>query len=89
MILMASVCGAQSLGLRWGNYFGGVPTQLSYHAVDRAGNVILAGHTTSTTLPTSAGAYQGGSKGMRDLFVAKFSPAGALLWATYYPKSGG
>ena len=87
LVLMASICEAQSLALRWGSYFGGAGTQLSYHAVDRAGNVILAGHTPNTTLPTTAGAYQSSNKGMRDLFVAKFSPTGALLWATYYGGS--
>ncbi|HWB99383.1 MAG TPA: SBBP repeat-containing protein, partial [Bryobacteraceae bacterium] len=59
-------------------------------ALDSSGAIILAGTTTASDLPTTAGAYaqqcngcgRGGSAG----FLAKFSADGTrLLWATYLP----
>jgi len=52
--------------------------------VDDVGNVYLAGTTYSRNFPTTPGALQrkfGG--GERDGFVAKLSPAGVLIYATY------
>ncbi len=54
-------------------------------AVDRSGAAYVAGHTESSDLPTTAGAfdttYNGGSA---DAFVAKLSPTGSdLVYATY------
>lgn len=75
---------AQTLNTRWTTYFGGASSHYSTHTVDSQGNVIVAGHTTSTAIPTTANAFQSTNKGARDLFVAKLSPAGQLIWATYY-----
>jgi uncharacterized protein (TIGR03437 family) len=61
--------------------------------IDSAGNVYIAGNTTSATLPTVS-AVQPNYGGMSanfmngDAFVAKFSPAGALLYLTYLGGSG-
>jgi hypothetical protein len=51
-------------------------------ARDTAGNLYVTGTTRSTDFPTTAGANQslGGSA---DVFVTKFSPAGAVLYSTY------
>ena len=57
--------------------------------VDAAGNVYIAGATNSNKLAVTVGAFQtayGGESGLDtsgDVFVAKFSAAGALLYLTY------
>ena len=66
--------------------------------VDAAGNVYVAGHTTSTNFPVTAGAFQptygGGGNGDGDAFVVKLNPSAAtgtasLLYSTYLGGSGG
>lgn len=65
-------------------------------AVDSAGNVYLAGFTTSRTLPVTVGAYQTtiseGSSGFpcgQDAFVAKLdSTLTSVVAATYYGTGG-
>ncbi|HEX8501557.1 MAG TPA: SBBP repeat-containing protein [Pyrinomonadaceae bacterium] len=60
-------------------------------AVDGAGNIYVAGHTYSTNMPTTPGAFQtayGGGAGDGDAFVTKINPAAAtgpasLLYSTY------
>jgi hypothetical protein len=53
-------------------------------AVDAAGNVYVAGSTTSVNFPVTAGSLQTSLAGARAGFVAKLAPAGnALLYATY------
>jgi len=62
-------------------------------ASDSAGNTYIAGLTYSPDLPVTSGAFQptiGGNSTLAnpnsiasDAFVAKFSPAGVLLWATF------
>jgi len=60
--------------------------------VDSAGNIIVVGGTSSTDFPTTEGAFcrhltpagpDVGRLGATDVFVAKFSPKGELLWSTY------
>ena len=72
----------------YGTYFGGTGDNVAVAvAVDSSGNVIVAGYTTSPTLPGTANAYQPtiatGFPGNQDVFIAKFSPSGALLWTTF------
>ncbi len=58
-------------------------------AVDGAGNLYVAGTTTSEDLDVSENAAQptyGGGTG--DGFVAKFTPDGTLAWATYLGGAG-
>lgn len=50
-------------------------------AVDSTGNIYLTGMTNSTNFPTK-NQSQGDDSG-QDVFVAKFSPDGTLLYATY------
>lgn len=58
-------------------------------AVDASGNVLVAGGTNSVDMPVTKGALQSGFGGgtaaflSGDVFVAKYSPAGALLYLTY------
>jgi hypothetical protein len=51
-------------------------------AVDGAGNIYVAGYTDSAKFPTTAGAYQTRMNGSDDAFVAKISPAGAVVYCT-------
>jgi len=82
-----------SLGNRlWGSYFGGSGgDQARGIVIDRSGNLLIGGLTTSTSSIATGGAFQtthGG--GSYDGFIAKFNSSGtALLWATYYGGSGG
>ena len=60
--------------------------------VDSVGNIIVVGGTSSTDFPTTEGAFSRhltpagpdvGRLGATDVFVAKFSPQGQLIWSTY------
>lgn len=59
--------------------------------IDADGSIIMVGGTTADDFPTTAGAYdetwntggnQIGAAGQSDAFVAKFDPAGDLVWST-------
>ncbi len=53
-------------------------------AVSADGSAFVAGHTYSSDLPTTAGAFQPAGAGDEDAFAAKLNPAGtAILYATY------
>lgn len=78
----------------WATYYGGANIDLAY-AIDGdlSGNVYIAGFTISTSNIATAGAHQSVNSGPftsagGDNFLAKFSNAGTLLWATYYGGSG-
>jgi hypothetical protein len=62
--------------------------------VDAAGNAYVAGGTSSTDFPTTAGAFQttfgGGANQGGDAFVTELNPTGsALVYSTYLGGSGG
>lgn len=74
----------------YGTFFGGSgDTNVAVAvAVDPSGNVIVAGYTTSQTLPATANAFQpqkaSGFPDNQNVFLAKFDPTGrTLLWATF------
>ncbi len=72
----------------WGTYYGGAADDVGQGlAIDSAGNIYQIGSTTSTTLIATVGAFQTSIGGDRDVFIAKFSTTGALVWATYYGGS--
>ena len=76
-------------------YFGGSGQDLpSLLAIDRAGNIVLAGSTTSLDLETTVGTLQASAmvpawnNQSPAGFVAQFVPDGtSLKWATYVPSA--
>jgi len=67
-------------------FFGGNGSdEIDGIAVDAAGNIYLAGTTSSTDLPVTPNAFQRTTPGgFRDCFVAKLNPsATAILYLTY------
>jgi hypothetical protein len=70
------------------SYFGGSGfDSITSVAVDAAGNCYVAGWTESIDLPV-ANYIQRVNAGRVDAFVAKWSPTGVLLYATYLGGSG-
>lgn len=68
---------------------GGPGTDKAFDvAVDAAGNAYVAGEIDSTTGFSTPGGLQTGIAGATDAFVAKLSPTGTLLYATYYGGTG-
>ena len=80
--------------LKYSTYLGGTGNDLSRGSgVDGAGNVYIVGNTTSQNLPAVSAvqpAFGGETANFMngDAFVAKFSPAGALVYLTYLGGSG-
>jgi uncharacterized protein (TIGR03437 family) len=70
--------------LVYSTYIGGTGAdEIRAIAVDAGGNAYVAGFTSSSQFPASAGAFQTALKGSADAFVAKLNPAGsALVYAT-------
>jgi hypothetical protein len=70
--------------LVYSTYLGGSGSeQANGVGVDAAGNVYIAGFTSSTDFPT-ANALQATNGGFQDAFVTKINPAGtALVYSTY------
>jgi hypothetical protein len=68
----------------WTTYFGGAGTDVAEDvATDPSGNIIIAGHCT-TTIPVTPGCYQPiHAAGGFDGFIAQFSNAGTLIWSTH------
>jgi hypothetical protein len=86
-ILEGRLC-PSSATLDYSTFLGGKGTDVAYDvAVDSAGNSYVTGMTTSKDFPATAGAFQTHFTGNADAFVAKFSPTGALIYATYLGAS--
>lgn len=67
----------------YSTFFGGAQNDAANGiAVDSAGNVYVAGETTSPALPVQY-PWQAINRGGSDAFVAKFGSAGNLLYATF------
>ena len=79
---------ADGAELEFSTYFGGSSfDEIADVQVDTTGNVYIVGPTASPDLPV-ANALQSRFGGVRDLFVAKLSPAWQVLYATYIGGSG-
>ena len=64
---------------------GAVPAAV---ATDQQGNIYVVGQTSDALFPVTANALQPTLKGGSDAFISKISPAGALVWSTYFGGSG-
>lgn len=71
----------------WCTFLGGSGNENSIGydiAVNNAGDFAVTGNSTSPDFPVTAGAFQAANGGgLRDAYVAVFSGAGAMKWATY------
>ncbi len=82
-----------SLQLQFSSYLGGgAEDTIRDLETDSQGNIYVTGGTSSSNFITTAGAYDRtfatggtslGSAGPHDVFVAKFSPSGQLIWSTF------
>jgi hypothetical protein len=81
---------ARSYELVFSTYLGGSSWDMCRGmCVDSEGNITITGGTASTDFPTTSGAYSRKyGRGNCDVIVAKFSPAGSLLAATFVGGSG-
>ncbi len=79
---------ADGTSLLYSSYFGGTGYGLSVTAraiaLDTAGNAYVTGSTSSSSFPTTTGAYQRTYGGGTDAFVLKLNAAGSALdYATF------
>ena len=74
--------------LLWSTYLGGTNFDGGFSiAVTSDGNCYIIGTTRSNDFPT-LNAYSNTLSGSDDIFLAKFSSSGSLLWSTYLGGSG-
>lgn len=75
--------------ITWASYFGGSGEDAA-HTIkfDPAGNVLIAGGTSSTNLPTTAGVIQPNYNGSTDGFITKISADGRNILACTYLGTG-
>ncbi|MBH8558691.1 DUF7948 domain-containing protein [Hymenobacter negativus] len=77
--------------LVWGSFLGGSAADAAYslQVAPGSGEVYVAGGTTSTNFPTTAGSYQPAAPGYVDGFAARISANGlSLSRATYVGTAG-
>jgi hypothetical protein len=68
----------------WATYYGGNQLDVGQNVGVTEGNIFVCGQTTSTSNLATPGSYCATYNGTGDAFLAKFDPAGRLLWSTYY-----
>ncbi len=77
----------------WSTYYGGMNANpssteaINCIKIDKDGNLVIVGETPSPDNMATAGSFQSTIGGDVDAFLAKFTPDGARLWATYYGGS--
>jgi uncharacterized protein (TIGR03437 family) len=93
-LCLANLQGSTPLST-YGTYFGGAGDESGTAVTtDSQGNLIIAGSTTSQSLPGTSNAFQRnlsvGPPNNQDAFVAKFDVTGRkLLWTTFLGGDGG
>jgi hypothetical protein len=71
--------------VQWATFYGGTGIDYGKTVItDTLGNVYFIGTTYSANAIATTGTYADTYFGLRDAFVAKFNPAGARIWGTYY-----
>jgi photosystem II stability/assembly factor-like uncharacterized protein len=81
---MAVLLHADSSQPVFATYLGGGGSEVvGSVATDVQGNIYIAGRTDSVDFPVK-NAIQSSSKAFSQIFIAKFSPTGELLFSTYY-----
>jgi hypothetical protein len=71
--------------LHWGTYFGGANYERATGLRTFVnGDVVVCGNTFSSTLVATPGTIQTTNAGDLDVFIARFSNTGAMLWYTLY-----
>ena len=71
------------------SYLGGTGNDIGYDiAVDGDGNIYITGYTASKDFPTTNDAYKKTNAGGNDIFVAKFSSSGSMIYSTYFGGTG-
>jgi hypothetical protein len=69
----------------WATYYGGSGDDNGGAVTtDTSGNVFFSGNTTSSSGIATTGAYDAAYGGTGDAFLAKFTSAGTIAWATYF-----
>jgi hypothetical protein len=63
--------------------FGSINETVAAVGVDAAGQITVCGITGSPSFPATVGTFDVSFNGGIDGFVAKWSPTGSLVWATY------
>jgi hypothetical protein len=87
LLLLPTSIDAQQLNLKldYSTFFGGN----CYVQTDKDGNIYCLGETSSSTFPTTQGAFDRTLGGSSDIYVSKFSPDGKnLIYSTYLGGSG-
>lgn len=85
MILAGPAQGQVVPRLDWGTYHGGDQGEAFRDLyTDKLGNTYVIGSTTSPAGISTPGSYQPMPGGGPDVFLAKYSPSGTRLWATYF-----
>ena len=73
----------------WAKVFGGTGIERAYSVtVDSRDNVIISGGFGMYGTPVDFGAGPMSSAGQSDVFLAKYSPTGAAIWAKRFGGSG-
>ena len=72
------------LVMSYGTYYGANSTVGKSCKVDDAGNIILAGNTSTGTEIATTGSFQTTITGSPSSFIAKFNSNGVRQWATYF-----
>lgn len=82
-LLVSSICAAQSPGFNWALGIGGNANDFCNDiAIDQNGDVYVTGYFRDTIdFDPGLGDNILASNGNRDCFIAKYSPAGGLVWA--------
>ena len=69
----------------WSTYFGGNNHDTAYRLrLGSDAGLYVLGHTLSTDVMGTSGAFQINKSGGQDVFLSKFENDGSLLWSTYY-----